>query len=193
MHVGGGYLADEVLVLPMDDRAGRVDGRVRVQLARRADQHALRAGLAQPARQRARVETRDGRNPRRSQQLDQLARRLEHGSGGVADDQAAQPGPATLIVERDATVVADQRVGHQHHLTGVRGVGADLLVAGRAGVGDKVAAARDGRPKSNAAEDRAVLEREQGGAGCAESGIDDRIGWDRERGSARQKETTARG
>ena len=64
VRVVGRYLADEVLVLPAGDRAGRVDGRGRVHLARRADQDALRAGLAQPARQRACVEAGDGGHAR---------------------------------------------------------------------------------------------------------------------------------
>ena len=47
----------------------------------------------------------------------------------------------------EAAVVADQRVGHDHDLAGVRGIGADLLVAGLARVDDEVAARRDGRPE----------------------------------------------
>ncbi len=46
-------------------------------------------------------------------------------------------------------VVADERVGHDHDLAGVRGVRADLLVAGLARVDDEVAAGRGRRaPKA---------------------------------------------
>ena len=60
-----------------------------------------------------------------------------------------------------AAVVADQRVGHDDDLAGVRGVGADLLVAGLRGVDDEVAAGRVGGPERDPREDGAVLEREQ--------------------------------
>ena len=79
----------------------------------------------------------------------------------VGDDQRPQPRPDRLVVVGEPAVVADQRVGHDDDLAGVRGVGADLLVAGLAGVDDEVAAGRDRRPERDAREDRAVLERQQ--------------------------------
>src|SRR4029078_4280515 len=54
------------------------------------------------------------------------------------------------------------------------GVGADLLVAGLAGVDDEVAAARDRRPEGDPREDRAVLQRQHCRPEVADPGIDDR-------------------
>ncbi len=52
----------------------------------------------------------------------------------------------------EPAVVADEGVGHDDDLPGVRRVGADLLVAGLAGVHDEVATGRDGRPERDARE-----------------------------------------
>ena len=79
----------------------------------------------------------------------------------LADHERPQPRLIGLVVVREPAVVADQRIGHDHDLAGVRGVGADLLVAGLAGVDDEVAAGRDGRPERDAREDGAVLQRQQ--------------------------------
>ena len=58
-------------------------------------------------------------------------------SGGqVTDDQRLCPGAEALIVLLVDAVVADQGVGHDHALAGVRGVGEDLLIAHHGGVED---------------------------------------------------------
>ena len=59
-------------------------------------------------------------------------------------------GPRRLVVVREPAVVADQRIGHDDDLAGVRGVGADLLVAGLARVDDEVAAGGDRRAERDA-------------------------------------------
>ena len=59
---------------------------------------------------------------------------------------------------------------------GVRGVGADLLVAGLARVDDEVATARDRRPERDPGEDRPVLERQQRRTQIADARVDDRGG-----------------
>ena len=81
-------------------------------------------------------------------------------------------------------VIADQRIGHQHHLARVRGIGADLLVAGGASVGDEIAAAGDGCAKCDTFEHCAVFEGKQRRPKRANSRIDYRVG--------RKKKTTAR-
>src|SRR4029453_17447208 len=82
---------------------------------------------------------------------------------GFLDDEAGQPGPARLDVLRVDAVIPDQRVGHAHHLTAIRGIGEDLLVAGHGGVEDHLAVGLAGRPEGFSPEDAAVGEREQGG------------------------------
>ena len=109
-----------------------------------------------------------------AQERRQLAGVVEHGGRGVGDDQCPQPRPDRLVVVGEPTVVADQRIGHDHDLAGVRGVGADLLVAGLARVDDEVAAGRDRRPERDAREDGPVLERQQRRTEVADPGIDDR-------------------
>ena len=141
-------LGHEVLVLPAGHGAGRRAGGVLVELARRGDDPAQAAVGAQMAGQRPRVDPGDGRDAVVAQQGRELAGVLEHGGRGVGHDQRAQPRTAGLVVGDEPAVVADERVGHDHDLAGVRGVGADLLVAGLAGVDDEVAAGRTGAPKA---------------------------------------------
>ena len=57
----------------------------------------------------------------------------------LPDDERPAVHPAGLGVVVTHPVVADQWVGHDHHLAGVGGVGADLLVTGHAGVEDDLA------------------------------------------------------
>ena len=104
--------------------------------------------------------------------MDDLARPAEHGRGGMADHEAAQPGSFGLVVTREATVVADERIGHDHDLAGIRGVGADLLVAGLGGVDHQVAAGRDRRAEADALEHGAVLEGQQRRTVGADARID---------------------
>ena len=91
----------------------------------------------------------------------------------LATTRAREPRPDRLVVVGQPPVVADQRIGHDHDLAGVRGVGADLLVAGLARVDDEVAAGRDRGPERDAREDRAVLERQQRRTEVADPRIDD--------------------
>ena len=96
-----------------------------------------------------------------AQERCQLPGVVEDGGRGVGDDEPAEPRLHRLVVVDQAAVVADQRVGRDHDLARVRRVGADLLVAGLARVHHEVAARRDRRAECDAAEDRAVLERQQ--------------------------------
>ena len=123
---------------------------------------------------RAGVDAGDGRDVGIAQQRSQLARIVEHGRRRVGDDQRPQPRPDRLVVVDQAAVVADEGIGHDHDLAGVRGVGADLLVAGLAGVDDEVAAGRDRRAEGDPREDRPVLERQQRRTQVADPRIDDR-------------------
>ena len=73
----------------------------------------------------------------------------------------------------EPAVVADERVGHDHDLAGIRGVGADLLVAGLAGVDDEVPAGGHRGTEGDAREDRPVLQRQQRRAQVPDPRIDD--------------------
>ncbi len=156
--------ADEVLVLPARPRPGRAaTGVVDVRLAGRRDDRAQAAVRPQVAGERSRVDPGDRRDPAPSagappagpparRRPPWLSRRRAPRSHGRSDWSSAT----------DAAVVADERVGHDDDLAGVRGVGADLLVAGLARVDDEVAAGRGlGAPKRDPGEDGAVLEREE--------------------------------
>ena len=131
---------------------------------------------AQVAGERPRVDAGDRRDRVVAQERRELAGIVEHGRGGVRDDERAEPRPDRLVVVGEPAVVADERVGHDDDLAGVRGVGADLLVAGLARVDDEVAAGRDGRPERDAGEDRPVLERQQRRTEVADPRIDDGAG-----------------
>jgi len=96
----------------------------------------------------------------------------------MGDDQAAQPRPPRLVVPRDASVVADQRIRHQHDLARVRRVRGDLLVAAVAGIDDQVAAAGDGRAERNPVKDGPIFERQDRRARRADARIDDAVGRD---------------
>ena len=130
--------------------------------------------------QRPRIDAGDRRNARLPKQGRKLAGLLDDGCGGIGDDQAAQPRPRRLVVGDQAPVVADQRVRHHDELAGVRGVGADLLVARLARVHEEVAATLDGSSEGDPREDRAVLEGEERWPEIAHAGIHDGTGmWER--------------
>ena len=142
-------LADEVLVLPArDGRAAARRPRPRSVVAGRGDDAAQAAVRAEVAGQRARVHARDRRDRVVAQQRGELAGVVEDRGRRVGDDQRPEPRADRLVVLGEPAVVADQRVGHDDDLAGVRGVGADLLVARLAGVDDEVAAGRDGAPNA---------------------------------------------
>jgi hypothetical protein len=109
-----------------------------------------------------------------AQHSGELARVVQHGRGGVRHDEPAKPRAGRLVVGQETAVVADERVRHDHHLSRIGRVGADLLVARLAGVDDEVATGRNRRPEGHALEDRAVLERQERRPGVADAGIDDR-------------------
>ena len=92
-----------------------------------------------------------------------------------------------LVVVDEAAVVADERVGHDHDLAGVRGVRADLLVAGLARVDDEVAAGARGAPRRRC-RGRSLPSSRARSAGPRSPmrGIDDRAG-------ARQRAARSRG
>ena len=128
-----------------------------------------------------RVDAGDRGNAVGAQEGCQLPRIVEDRGRGIGHDQPAEPRLHRLVVVDQAAVVADQRIGHDHDLARVRRVGADLLVAGLARVHHEVAARRDGRPECDAAEDRAVLERQQSRTQVTDPGIDDGGGSDMRR------------
>ena len=180
-------LADEVLVLPaLDGGRGRA-GRVLVRVAGRGHDAAQAAVRAEVAGQRARVDAGDRRDRVVAQQRGQLAGVIEDGGRRVGHDQRPEPRADRLVVHGEPAVVADQRVGHDDDLAGVRGVGADLLVAGLARVDDEVAAGRRRGAEGDAREDRAVLERQQRRTQVADARVDDGAGT----GSAAGRSPTA--
>ena len=140
----GETCADEVLVLPARDGRG---GRAR-PCPGRSSPGAVTMPRRQPLARRWRASARvstpgDRRDVVVAQQRRELAGVVEDGRGGVRDDERPQPGPDRLVVVGQAAVVADERIGHDDDLAGIGGVGADLLVAGLAGVDDEVAARGD--------------------------------------------------
>ena len=176
-HVVRGHrrdLPDEVLVLPALDVPGALDRGRWVDLAGGTDAAANGAGRPEVAGQRARVDTGDRRDAVASQQRGQLPGLLHHGSRGVGHDEAAQPGPAGLVVVEEPAVIADQGIGHDHELARVRRVRADLLVAGLARVDHEVATAGNGRSKGDPGEHGSVLEGQEGWPVVADARIDDR-------------------
>ena len=167
-------LADEVLVLPALHDPRRGDRRVAIGLARCGDDATHAAVGAEVAGQGAGVDAGDGRDRCVAEQRGQLARIVENGRRGVCDHEPAQPGVDRLVVVGKPAVVADERIGHDHDLPRVGGVGADLLVAGLAGVDHQVAAGRDRRTERDPREDRPILERQQRRTQVADPRIDDR-------------------
>ncbi len=127
----------------------------------RLDRRAARRRRRSPRRQPAFAGAAPGpacRRPRSpgcrvvAEEWTQLAGIIEDRRRRVGDDERPEPGRTRLVLVQQPAVVADQRVGHDHDLARVRGVGADLLVAGLARVDDEVAAGRDGRTEGDARE-----------------------------------------
>ena len=166
----------EVLVLPAGHAPGPTDRLGLVHLAGRRDQAPQAAVRPQVAGKGPGVDAGDGRDPLVAQERRELAGLLDDGRGRVRDDERPEPRVLGLVVGVDPPVVADERVGHDDDLAGVRGVGADLLVAGLARVHDEVAARRDVRTEGDPAEDRPVLERQEGRPAVADAGVDDEAG-----------------
>ena len=140
----------------------RATAAVASSLARRRDQAAQAAVRPQVARERPRVDPGDGGDPLAPQERRELAAPARPPPRSRSPRRGPQPGALGLVVGANPSVVADQRIGHDHDLAGVRGVGADLLVAGLAGVHDKVAARRDVGAEGDPREDGAVLQGEEG-------------------------------
>ncbi len=167
------HLADEILVLPPGDGPGGPHGGGSVDLAGRRHHAAHAAVRTEVPRERAGVDAGDrGDRPRPAGAPPAGARRRERppsrwpprGHAATAASTGRRP---------PASVVADQRVGHDHDLAGIGRVRADLLVAGLAGVDDEVAARGQRSPEGDAGEHRAVLEREERRAEAPDPGIDD--------------------
>ena len=129
----------------------------------------------------ARVDARDGRDPIVAKEGRELPGTIEDGGSGIGHDERPQPRPEGLVVVEQTTVVADERVGHDHDLAGIGRVRADLLVAGLAGVDDQVATRRHGGTERDAGEDGPILEGQQRGPQVADSRIDDGRGSRRRR------------
>ena len=159
------HLADEVLVLPARRRPAAAARAAPTSTSPGAVTIPRRQPFARRCRARARVSTPAMAGIAASRRSAASWRAsVEHGGRGVGHDECPQPRADRLVVVGQAAVVADERVGHDHDLAGVRGVGADLLVAGLARVDDEVAAGRDRGAEGDAREDRAVLEGQQGRA-----------------------------
>ncbi len=102
------------------------------------DDHLLGPLVADDARQGTGIDAPDGRNVVLLEDLVQRLRVAEVRRRVVvlADDHAADGRRFGLVILVGHTVVADQRVGHHHHLIGVRRVGHDLLIPHHRGVED---------------------------------------------------------
>ena len=91
-----------------------------------------------------------------------------------ATTSARSHGRIGLVVGDEAPVVADEGIGHDHDLAGVRGVRADLLVAGLTRIHDEVATGADRCPERDAGKDGAVLEGQEGRPEVPDARVDDR-------------------
>ena len=139
-------LADEVLVLPARHAPG----------AATAASRSVSPGAGRRSRAGSRWRAGDGRERgcRRRRSPGSSASRSSAASWrassrtaavALATTSARSHGRIDWSSSIEPPVVADERIGHDHDLPRVRGVGADLLVAGLAGVDDQVAAGRDRR------------------------------------------------
>ena len=188
--LGGDTWLDEVLVLPARDGTRRGLSAWHIDGARGRHRPAQAAVGAQVSRECPGVDPGDRRDAGIAQEGRELSSPVEHGGRGVGDDQRSQPRADGLVVIGEAPVVADERVRHHHDLAGVRGVRADLLVAGLAGVDDEVAARGDRGAEGDAGKDRAVLEGQQGRPEVPDAGVDDRAGARRRWDDHRPADTT---
>ena len=82
----------------------------------------------------------------------------------LVDHEAVQKQSAGFDILRIAAVISDFGGGQRDELPGVGGVGQDLLITAHAGVEHRFSGRVDGGAEAPAAEDRAVGEREEGGA-----------------------------
>ena len=125
----GRDLADEVLVLPARNGPRPLDRRIAVDEPGLGDDAAEAAVRPEVAGERPGVDAGDRRDAVAAEQRRELAHIVDDRGGRVGDDEAAEPRSDGLVVLDQPAVVADQRIGHDDDLAGVRGVGADLLVA----------------------------------------------------------------
>ena len=95
------------------------------------------------------------------QQRCQLRRVFRDRCGRVSNDETAQPGSRRLIVRDQTTVVSNQGIRHQHDLTRIARVGADLLVARLTRVDHKVATGGDRCTPSNTWKDAPIFKGEE--------------------------------
>ena len=83
------------------------------------------------------------------------------GDGGkLADHEAFNVRTVGLVVGGAGSVIADLRIGQDHDLAGVGGVGEDFLISREGGVEDNFARSLGGRTKTPAFEDAAVFQGE---------------------------------
>ena len=71
------------------------------------------------SRQRPRIDPGDGRDPGSTKQRSELERVVNHGRGCIGHHEATEPWSNGLVIGHETSVVADQRVRHDHDLTGV--------------------------------------------------------------------------
>ncbi len=137
-----GDRADEVLVAHVGRGAGARHLLLRARRRRREEDAAHRPAVAEVEGERAGVDPHEPGDAVPAQLLVEaaLAARVADLRGELAHHHRPRPHPRGLGVLVAAAVVADERMGHHHHLAGVGRVGGDLLVAGHAGVEDDLAA-----------------------------------------------------
>ncbi len=154
-HDGGEILADH--------RRLGVDQLARLRLGElaREDAAAHRAGVADVAHERARVDAGDRSDAAVGQPVEPaaLGARRVLAVARFAHDRRARPRTIGLHRGGARAVVADVRVGERDQLTGERRVGHRFLVAGHAGREDDLADGVRLRPTPLAVEARAVLEQ----------------------------------
>ena len=136
----GGDLARQLRAGHLAVAADPLEQRERVGLGR-GDPDPHRTALAQVPGQRPGVDAGDADHALRLQLVVEAAPRAPAAGhpGRVADDVAGHPDPRGLAVLVVDARVADVRGRHHHDLTVVRRVGERLLVAGHAGVEDRLA------------------------------------------------------
>ena len=124
--------------MPSADARGRRDD-VGVAVTEGAGQGAVGAEVT---RQSSGVDAHDGRDAVLAQEPLERPDRTPVGRdvGEFAHHDALAPRSQRLVVERRDAVVADVRVREADDLTGVAGVGDDLLVARERGVEDELTA-----------------------------------------------------
>ena len=128
----------------------------------RREHSAHHAARAQMADQGARVQVGDHRDAGLLEEAVGLVVGAPvAGDGGkLAHHQAFDIRPDRFVVFRAGAVVADLRIGEDHDLAGIGGVGEYFLVSGERGVEDDLAGPLGGRTKTPALEDRAVFQGE---------------------------------